>query len=273
MKIGIVGCGYVGVAVARRWRREGHEVTATTTTPERVAALLEVADRAIVARGDDEGAIGDAVQNQEVVLLSVGAPSPNLYEETYLETAKNLVAALKGAPSVKQLIYTSTCTVYGDKNDEWVDEDAPPAPMTRNGEILAEAERVLLGAAGESLRVCILRLVGIYGPGRELTKIFKNVFGTVRPGTGDYFTNWIHLDDIVGALEFARSRQLQGIYNLADDGALAGRELLDRLSDRHGLPKVTWDASRESPRPYKARISNAKIKTAGYQLIHGETLL
>ncbi|HIK28361.1 MAG: SDR family oxidoreductase [Oscillatoriaceae bacterium SKW80] len=273
MKIAIVGCGYVGGAVARQWHQQAHEVTATTTTPKRVATLQEVATRVIVARGDDKVALQEAVQNQEIVLLSVGAKSSNLYEETYLTTAKNLVAAIKEAASVKQLIYTSSCTVYGDKNNQWVDEETPLAPMTKNGEILAETEQVLLQAASENLRVCILRLAGIYGPGRELTKIFQNVFGTVRPGSGDYFTNWIHLDDIVGALEFVRSRQLQGIYNLADDECLTGKELLDRLSDRYGLPKVMWDASLQSSRPYKARISNAKIKKAGYKLIHPQIQL
>lgn len=273
MKIAIIGCGYVGMAVARQWHQQGYEVTVTTTTPERVAALQEIATRVIVARGDDRIALQEVVQNQEVVLLSVGAKGSNLYEETYLTTAKNLVAAVKEAPSVKQIIYTSSCTVYGDKNDQWVDEETPLAPMTKNGEILAATEQVLLQAASENLRVCILRLAGIYGSNRELKKIFQNVFGTIRPGSGDYFTNWIHLDDIVGAIEFVRSRQLQGIYNLADDEILTGRELLARLSERYGLPKVTWDASLPSSRPYRARISNAKIKKMGYKLIHPQIQL
>jgi hypothetical protein len=63
---------------------------------------------------------------------------------------------------------------------------------------------------------------------------------------------------------------LQGIYNLVGDVSLSSSELLDRIFETHNLPKATWDTSVSSMRPYNARVSNQKIKAAGYQFVHPE---
>lgn len=269
MNVAIIGCGYVGKAIAQYWRQEvGFVVTATTTTPERVASLEAYAQRVVVVKGDDPASLLSVLQGQETVLLSIGAKSANVYEQTYLHSAQTLVSVLKQVPEVRQLIYTGSYAVYGDQDGNWVEESSPIAPANSNGQILAQTEQVLLSAASDNLNVCILRLGGIYGPGRELVKIFGRVAGTTRPGDGSDATNWIHLDDIVAAIEFARRHRLQGIYNLVDDAHLTNRELLDRVCEQHQLPKIVWDASAKSVRPYNARVKNQKIKDAGYQLIH-----
>lgn len=273
MKIAIVGCGYVGSAIARRWSQDGHRVTATATGTERIAELKEVARDAVVMRGDDPSAMRELLQDQEAVLVSVGDRSRTKYKETYLGTALNLVATLPQAPGLRQIIYTSSCSVYGDKNGEWVDEDSPVVPANDKIKTLCDTEQVLLGASSPEVRVCILRLGGIYGPGREIIKIFRNVAGTTRPGTGAEPTNWIHLDDIVGALEFVRMKRSQGIYNLVHDVSLTSRELLDGLCQQYGLAEVSWDPSAPPTRSYNARVSKQKIKVAGFELIHPETML
>lgn len=274
MNVAIVGCGYVGYSVARHWRQElGFFVTATTTSPDKVTALEVVAQKVAVVNGNDAAALKSVLENQDTVLLSVGAKNANLYEETYLHTAQTLVSVLKETPTVKQVIYTGSYSVYGDKNGDWVDESSPVTPASKNGDILAQTEEILLSASNENTKVCIMRLGGIYGPDRELVKIFGRAAGTTRPGNGEDVTNWIHLDDIVAAIEFARSNQLQGIYNLVDDANLTSRELLDRVFTQHNLPKVVWDSSQKSSRPYNALVSNQKIKTAGYQLIHPQMIV
>lgn len=272
MKIAIIGCGYVGTAVAHLWNQKSHQLTVTTTTPEKVSELQNVAQKVVVMKGNDPKAIENILQNQEVVLLSIGNRDRTGigYKQTYLETAQTLVTALKKAPNIQQVIYTSSYSVYGDTNGEWVDENIPANPTSENGNILHETEQVLLSASTPQQQVCVLRLGGIYGPGRELIKIFSRWAGKTRPGTGDYFTNWIHLDDIVGAVEFARDRQLQGIYNLVNDAPMKGRELLDSLHKYQGLEKVYWDASASSMRSFNVRVSNKKLKDESFELVHPE---
>lgn len=244
-------------------------VTATTTTLERLAELQTLADSAVVVKGNDLAAVRSLLHNQQVLLVSVGAPNANAYEETYLHTAKTVVAALKSS-SVQQVIYTGSYAVYGDRGGDWVDESTPVVPLNQKAEILAETEQVLLSAAHDSLKVCILRLGGIYGTGRELVKIFGRAAGSVRAGTGEEASNWIHIDDIVGAIAFAQQHNLSGIYNLVGTVPLTTQELLNRVFTVHHLPLATWDGSQSSTRSYNARVSNQKLRDAGYEFIYPE---
>jgi nucleoside-diphosphate-sugar epimerase len=273
MNVAIIGCGYVGYKVAQYWQQKmNFVVSVTTTSPEHIPALQSVSQRVVVTCGNDLDSLKSVLQNQDVVLLSVGAKSRELYEETYLQTAQTLVSSLQQIKSVKQLIYTGSYAVYGDRNGVWVDEETPLAPPNLNAQILRKTEDVLLSASSENLRVCIFRLGGIYGSGRELLKIFSRYSGATRPGNGEDITNWIHLDDIVGAIEFARESRLQGIYNLVDDAHLTSRDLLDTLFEKHNLPTVKWDTTIKSNRLYNAWVSNEKLKEAGYQLIHPQII-
>jgi nucleoside-diphosphate-sugar epimerase len=267
MNIAIIGCGYVGYAVAKYWQQKMTlVVTATTTTSERVSELQAVAEKVVLVQGNDAENLKSVLHNQDVVLLSVAPKQANAYEETYLNTAKILVSVIKET-SVKQLIYTGTFSVYGDQKGMLVDEETPVAPITENAKILNETEQILLSASSEKLHVCILRLGGIYGRDRELVKIYSRVPGTTRPGNGEEPANWIHLDDIVASIEFARQHRLQGIYNLTDDENLTNRQVIERVLEEHYLPKVIWDSSLNSNRPYHVKVSNQKIKDAGYKFI------
>lgn len=270
MNVTIIGCGYVGTAVAHRWRPQGLNLTVTTTSPERIPALETLAERAVILQGNDLAGLQAALENQQIVLLSVGAHNRSVYAETYLTTAQKLVEALRRNSSVQQVIYTGSYAVYGDHQGDWVTEDTPIAPITDNGKILAETEQVLLSAGSDRLKICVLRLGGIYGPGRELIQIFGRAAGTTRPGDGTDASNWVHLEDIVGVIDFASLHQLEGIYNLVQDIPVTTGQLFAQLFTQQALPPVNWDATQSSDRPYNARVSNQKIRTAGYQFAYPE---
>ena len=264
-KAAIIGCGYVGKEVARLWQQQGLTVTATTTSPERLEELQTVANRVHVLKGTDPGALQDCLTDQQVVLVCVGSKRGANYEETYLGTAKTLAEILPNT-QVQQLIYTSTYSVYGQHHGAVVTEETPVQPATENGKIIAKTEGTLLALS--CLNVCVLRLGGIYGPDRTLARIYSRAAGQTRPGSGSEWANWIHRSDIVSAIEFARSHSLSGIYNLVQDEIPTVKELIDRVCDRNNLAPVQWDPSQPSARPYNAKVSNAKIKAAGYQFIH-----
>ena len=268
MKITILGCGYVGSAVARLWQKNGHQVTVTTTTPEKVVQLSEIAHQVVILDGNDTNALAKAIQDRDVVLFSIGARRGDNYRQTYIETATNLVTALQNNQTVKQVIYTGTYGILGDKKGAWTEETAPIAPANENSKILSQTEEILLSANSAQLKVCILRLAGIYGPGRELIKIFRRAAGTTRPGKGTDYSNWVHLEDIVNGIELVRFKQLSGIYNLNCDEPLETREFFRRLFETYNLPPINWDTEVDSNRPNNLRLSNKKIKDAGLNLIH-----
>ena len=274
MKIAVIGCGYVGSKIARFWHDRGHTVTVTTTTPDKVNDLSAIADRVVVTQGDDLVKLQEILANQEVILLSVGAKKRDraTYERAYLETAKNIVSAVKDIPSIKQIIYTGTHAVLGDRRGELTDEECAIAPVNEYGEILAQTEATLLSAQRVNLKVCIVRLAGIYGKNRELIKIFKTWAGTTRPGKGENYINWIHIDDIVNALEFIRYKELAGIYHLSSDETLTRKEFFERLFRTHNLPGISWDNSTLDRRSLNVRLDNSKIKAEGFELTHPQII-
>ncbi len=267
MKAAIVGCGYVGKTVAEYWQRQGLSVIVTTTRHERVSELAAVADQVVVLMGTEAEKLQATLTDCDVVLLCVGSKRGNSYADTYLGTARTLAQVLPQT-AVRQVIYTSTCSVYGQHEGAWVSELMPPMPITDNGRVIEQTEQVLLGAMTPERKVCILRLGGIYGPGRSLAEIYSRAAGTTRAGSGEEATNWVHLNDIVGGIDWARQRQLAGIYNLVQDEVPTVRSLITRVCDRYQLAPVGWDDQAISDRPKNVRISNAKIKSTGYTFVH-----
>ncbi len=271
--IAILGCGYVGSALAACWQEQGHVVTGTTTSRARLAPLGELVSKAVVMKGDDLTAVHSLLKGQDTLVISV-APTGSqqadeaTYEATYLNTTKNLVEALSYAPTVKQIIYLSSCSVYGDRQGEWVDETAQIDPVDHKSQVLYESEQIILQAASDRQKVCVLRLGGIYGSGRELVGMFGGLAGMTMAGKGDRFVNWVHRDDIIGAIEFARLNDLNGVYNLVDDSQMTIKEQVKLVCDYYNLPPVNWDSSKLSLQRKSLQVSNQKLKAAGYDLIH-----
>ena len=278
-KIAIIGCGYVGTALASYWERsKGYRVTATTTRQERVKELELVASQVVVMKGKDSQTIEALLHGRDTVILSI-APISNrqvdaeVYRETYIPTAQNLVAALLKNSSVKQVFYLSTCSVYGNKQGNWVDETSPVDTGSEYNQVLSETEQLLLNSGKENTKITILRLGGIYGPKRELTKRLAKFAGQTISGSSQTFTNWVHIDDIVAAIDFLYQTRLGGIYNLVNDFDLTIGELSDLVCARQGVERIIWDNTQPGYRGLNARVSNQKIKAAGYKLIHAKTIV
>ena len=271
--LAVIGCGYVGTTLAEYWQQQGNCVTGTTTRIERVAVLQSVLSAAKVVQGHDFQAVSAVVSGQDTVVVSI-APlrsqvgDPTRYAATYLPMAQNLGKLIQESDQLLQVIYLSSCSIYGDRQGRWVDETTPIVPATEQIRILQEVEQTLLRASKDTQRVCILRLGGIYGPGRELLKRYSSLAGKTLPGKGDRVINWVHLADIVGVIEFARTNQLSGIYNVVDDSVMMVSEQVALICRKHQLPPVLWDESQPNQAVKNLRVSNQKLKAAGYPLIY-----
>ncbi len=270
----VLGCGYVGSALTRHYQASDDpgglspKVTATTTTPARLPELEAIADQALLLTIDDVAQLSEQCQQHSHLVVSIGAKRGTPYAETYLKAAKALTQALDGNSSIQQIIYTSSYSVYGDCQSEWVTEEAAIAPQSDNSKVLAETERQILALATPNRSVCVFRLGGIHGPDRELGRIFSFAAGKTRPGDGSDASNWVHRDDIVGAIDFALAQGFNGIYNLVNSDPIASKKLLDWVCNHYNLAPITWDPSQTSKRPYNAKVSNQKLRDAGYKFLH-----
>jgi nucleoside-diphosphate-sugar epimerase len=264
MKVLIIGCGYVGKAAAKMWKTLGHEITVTTRSKLRISELESEADRVIVLNQDPE-ALNNALKDQHVVLLSVAPDTLEDYHNTYLQSAMALHNLIPKYSSIKHILYTSSTSVYGDFNGDWVDEETC---LTTNGipqlKILIETEKVLLDLSCSIRNVCIFRLGEIIGPGRSIAERLRKLNGASLPGSGESYTNLIHLNDIKNALEFGVGHNFNGIYNLCNDLHLSRKELYKQICARESLPQIHWDSHKTSFHQGNKRVSNQKIKLSGY---------
>lgn len=264
MQIGIIGCGYVGRKAAKFWTDVGHIVSVTTRNSANIPNLSTVAAQVDLIK---ENNFNDFILNKDVLLISAAPAEGDSYRSTYLETAQSLSQALHRGHSLKQIIYTSSTSVYGDLKGGRAFESTPCRPENNNSAILCQTEQIYLDCSTATLNVCIFRLGEIIGPGRSIVDRLK-CLTTPLPGTGEHLTNLIHVDDIIAALNFALSNKLNGIYNLCNDLHIPRKELYAHLCRQHGIPLPSWNPSLPQMHSSNKKVSNEKIKAAGFCFSH-----
>lgn len=266
----IFGCGYVGEAVARRALAAGMTVEALTRNPRRAAELTALGVRVVV---DDLAADtwhGRIAPGAPFALNCVSSGGGGLdgYRHSYVDGMKSVLAWARRAP-VSTLVYTGSTSVYPQGNGQVVDESAPTAGAGETGAILLEAEALLRAATGAWERWFVLRLAGIYGPGRHHLLDQVRAGAAELPGPGTHHLNLAHRDDIVAAvfaaLSFPESRA-GGIYNVADGAPATKAEVVAWLAAQLGLPAPRFAGGKASGRrgfaaPPDRIISNARLQS------------
>ena len=272
-KIVIIGCGYLGQEAASLWKKKGDYVITTTRSPSRLDALSKVSQKSIVIKGNDEDELIPLIAENDVIVVTIGADSPEHYESAYLNTSQIMRHLSLEMEIPKQLIYTSSTSVYGDHHGRWVDETSDLLAASETGKILIESEKHYLAMSEAGWDVCILRLAEIYGPGRELSKRVESLQDQSLSGSGDQYTNMVHKHDCAHALDYALKHHLTGVYNLADDEHPTRKELYDHISHKFQLPRVKWDPTQNSLHAGNKRISNHKIKAEGFVFLYPHRVL
>ncbi len=267
MRTLIIGCGYVGVPLGARLTAEGHEVFGLRRAPDTTGELTEAGIQPLTGDITDPATLArlpgpfDWIVN----LVSSSRGGADVYREVYLEGTRKILDWLKPAPPQKYL-YTSSSSVYGQTDGSTVAEDAETAPSSETGRILVETEQLLIDVAkNEDFPAAILRVAGIYGPGRGHL-FLKYLRGeATMTGDGSRLINMIHLDDLVTAIIDALLRARPGeVYNVSDDEPVPQVDFFRWLSetlDRPMPPIATEDGLTRRKRAIThKRVSNRKLK-------------
>jgi nucleoside-diphosphate-sugar epimerase len=258
----IFGCGYLGERVARRWCDAGHDVTVVTRSTARAAQFKSQGFRAIVADVTRPESL-TKLPAAEIVLFAVGfnRGGEQSIEEVYAGGVRNVLAVLPSTTG--RFIYISTTGVYGSAGGEWVDEDTPPDPQRDGGRASLAAEQALVQSSFAS-RGIVLRLAGIYGPGR-VPYLDKLQAGEPIPAPSQGYLNLIHVDDaaavVVAAGDLGRQRP---IYCVSDGHPVERGEYYREVTRLVGAPPPKFVAPEpDSPRATRAaadrRIRNARM--------------
>ncbi len=268
MNIAIIGCGYVGSALGDALSRAGHNVLGTTTRPERADELRALGIRPAVVMLNEVAAVASLLGDREVVYLTIAAGRKDSdYRRVYVEGIRCLLDAASNTP-VKRIIYTSSTSVYGQNDGDWVDETSPTEPTSERGRLLLEAERTLLDRAEQDgIVATVLRLAGIYGPDREPASWLARCAGQER-SDGDAYLNLVHRDDIVAALIALLDVAYRGVLNLNDDTPITRGHFYDRLAAASDVAPVRWTRSTESPTLGRRVRNDLAKRTLGLVLKH-----
>lgn len=262
MRVLIVGCGYVGLPLGAELARQGHEVFGLRRSHAAEAELRAAGLNPVIADITKPATLSKLPGPFDWVVNCVSSSRGGTeeYREVYLQGTRNLLEWLASAPP-KKFVYTSSTSVYGQTDGAAVKESSPVEPAAETGRILVETEKVLLEAAGrKNFPAVILRVAGIYGPGRG--HLFQQYLRNEAKiaGKGERFINMIHLDDVTGAIITAlRSGKPGDIYNAVDDEPVAQIHFFRWLSETLGKDMPPF-ATEEENSARKRGLTNKKVQ-------------
>ncbi|MBV9009077.1 MAG: SDR family oxidoreductase [Verrucomicrobia bacterium] len=254
----IAGCGYVGSAAARLFLHDGWQVTAWSRSGKihdgnEPPGSLSV--RAVNLGDPDDVQRNSFPCDVVVHCASTSGGSADEYRRVYRDGVRNLLAAFPAA----RVIFTSSTSVYGQRDGSWVDENSPAEAASEKAKILREAEELILRHAG-----IVLRLGGIHGPGRSFL-LQAVLSGRISAGR-DRYVNGIHRDDAAAAIHLVITKppSRNGIFNVVDDTPALRSEIVAFLAKQLRRP-LPQPAPRSSPRDdSNKRVSNAKLRALGW---------
>jgi nucleoside-diphosphate-sugar epimerase len=260
-RILIAGYGYVGHATADVFHAAGWAVEGWTSSAESAATLsnkpypvyqVDISQRTQLAARPGPF---DAV----IHCASSRGGEADDYRQIYLNGARNLIDQFVGA----KVLFTSSTSVYAQRDGSWVTEESETRPSRETGRVLLETEKMVLDYGGT-----VARLAGIYGPGRSaLLSRFLAGTAIIDP-ENDRFTNQVHRDDIAFALFLLLNQEVQGnrIYNVVDDRPMLQSDCYRWLAQRlnRPLPSIRKSAGQRKRGDSNKRVSNAKLRGLGW---------
>lgn len=287
------GTGFVGPALVRRLRRDGHALRLWVRSPERAREQLgELAAQVeLVAASGGATAMQAAIADADAIVNLAGEPvigkrwtdkQKRSLADSRVGITDKIVAAMAATPRPRVLVSTSAVGYYGDTGAREVDEDSPPG-----SDFLAELtvawEAAALRAQAQDTRVVLVRIGLVLGRGGgvlgQMLPIFKLGLGGPL-GAGDQYFPWVHLDDLVELYATAiADPRLRGPANAVAPGIVTNREFaraLGRAVHRPAIFRVPAFALRvalgeaSSALVHGQRVVPRRTQALGFRFAHPE---
>ncbi len=257
----VVGCGYLGTRVARRWLAAGDRVFGITRSPARAAELAAIGITPVVydvtaAPGSPQVQSLHSLPAFDTVFWAVGfdRSSGTTHRDVHVHGLARLLKALAGSPRV---ILSSSTGVWGDEGGGVVNEVTPTNPSREAGQVLVEAES-LLRTHPQGPGVA-LRFAGLYGPDR-LPRLDDLKAGRPIAADPDSWLNLIHVDDAAAVVcAVAAAAAIEPLYVVSDGHPVQRRDWYGHLAAITGSPPPAWDPSMPRTRGADKRVDPALL--------------
>jgi nucleoside-diphosphate-sugar epimerase len=246
----IVGCGDIGHRVAKLWQQRGAQVRALARSADRAAEYAQRDIRAVTGDLDDPASLTSPSAASVVYYF---APPPT--KGTTDPRMSNLLGAITERALPARIVYISTSGVYGDVHGAWVTEESPTNPTTDRSRRRLDAETKLRAWCDQhDVPFVILRVPGIYGPGRLPIDVVKSGRPILRESESGY-TNRIHADDLAAICVRAGEPDAPpGIYNVSDGQPGTMAQYFKAVADLLGVPHPPEVSLEEAQRTLSAEM-------------------
>lgn len=233
-QIVIAGCGYIGAKVARLWKQRGAQVTCLVRTAEKIPGLQSEGYTAGIFSLDDPAALALPETSNSIVYYLAPPPGGGIHDSR----ARCFISALATSGTPEKIIYMSATSVYSETRGGIVHEESPTEPPAATGKRRLDAEQAFLEYGRQTgTRVIILRVSGIYGPGRLPLMQLTHGHPLLREEESGP-SNRIHADDLSAICLAAADRGENGdIFNISDGHPSSMTTYFNACADALGLPR------------------------------------
>ncbi len=260
MTVVIAGCGDLGTETGLRFAAMGHHVIGLRRSAEKLPREIE--ERSV----DLSAEVPTLPADTDIVMIAMSPDERSVdgYRAAYVDTVRNIVTAIhRDCTAAPRVLFVSSTAVYGVDDGAWVDASTPIVPATPTAVVLEEAEGTLVEQIPEAT---ILRLGGIYGPGRT-RQIDRIRDGVETISAEPRFTNRIHRDDAAAAIVHLTTMQVwpATVYIGVDDCPVDHREVVEYLASVLDLPvpSVVADSTHTQGSRGK-RCDNTRLRESGF---------
>ncbi|WP_417939047.1 NAD(P)H-binding protein [Flavobacterium sp. RS13.1] len=200
-KISILGCGWLGLPLAKRLIEKGNSVNGSTTSENKLSILKEAGINPFLVALESESvseSINSFLAESEIMIIDIPpklrTANPDSEKKVFFEKIKNLIPFIEKS-TVKKVLFVSSTSVYGDNNDS-VTEETKPNPDTESGKQLVLAEKLL--QENQNFKTTILRFGGLIGEDRHPV---TSLSGKENLANADAPVNLIHQNDCISIIE------------------------------------------------------------------------
>lgn len=259
----IVGCGDVGGRLAQQLLARGWQVGGLRRSVEQLPPGV---DPIAADLGDTRMPQAWPQRSPDYLVYCVAASQHDEagYQAAYVEGLRNVLAWLAArGQRPRRLLFVSSSSVFAQKDGEWIDETAATEPEGYSGRVMLEAERLALESG---IPASIVRLTGIYGPGREwlLSQVRQGYRVAKEP---PLYGNRIHAEDAASLLAFLLHKDADGValddcYIGVDDDPAPLADVVAWLRAYMGVTE--WSQEQRVRRTGSKRCSNARVRALGW---------
>lgn len=197
-KISILGCGWLGLPLAKKLIENGYEVKGSTTSESKLELLKNAGISPYQIKMEENEITGNMesfLENTDVLLVDVPPKLRGDFTENFVQKIKNLIPFVENS-KVEKVLFVSSTSVYGDTFPiQELDEESALNPDTESGKQLVEVEKLL--QSNENFQTTVLRFGGLIGPERNPAKFLAGKENVANPNAP---INFIHQEDCIGII-------------------------------------------------------------------------